>query len=421
MFSKPLQPKKGTLFVLDRLFSVFSKPLKLKKGTSRRSPKEVPFSFQKKCPSLSSPKKVPFSFRTGKRYLFRCFPSLSSPKRKVPFSVFSKPLKPKQGTFFGVFRTGKKYLFLCFPSLSSQKKIPFSFRACQASQVKKGTFFVPDLKKVSFSVFSKPLKRKKNTFFVPDRKKVPISSVFSASQAQKNTFFVPDRKKYLFSVFSKPLKLKKIPCFRSEQPEKGTFFGVFQASQAQKKVPFSFRTGKRYLFLCFPSLSRSGPEKGTFFWRSPMPTATSPSLSSPKRVPLSFRTGVFQASSPVAQVRKRYLPHEPPKQPTPPSLTKRKICPKGECQSVEKTVASSPFEENWRAQSWGVSFGSFPPPGTEIFWRTLENQISFRTGKRYLFRCFPSLSSPKRVPFFFRTGKRYLFGCFPSLSSPKPP
>ena len=199
-------------------------------------------------------KKVPFSFRTLKRYLFPCFPSLSS-ARKIPFS----------------FRTGKRYLFRCFKT--------YFFLCCPPLKPKKIPFFVPDRKKVPFfCVFQAsqaqkkylvfvPNNRKKGTFFQASqaqkrylfrsgREKGTFFGVFQASQAQKRYLFVPDRKTYLF-----------FGLFQASQ--KGTFFGVFQASQAQKKVLFCvpdrfwvffkpLKPKKRYLF-------RSGPEKCTFY------------------------------------------------------------------------------------------------------------------------------------------------------------
>ena len=130
--------------------------------------------------------------------------------------------------FFCVFQASqaqKKYLVFV---PNNRKKVPFS----KPLKPKKGTFFVPDGKKEPFSVFSKPLKPKKGTFSFRTGKtylffglfqasqKGTFFGVFQASQAQKKVLFcVPDR----FWVFFKPLKPKKRYLFRSG-PEKCTFY-----------------------------------------------------------------------------------------------------------------------------------------------------------------------------------------------------
>ena len=287
---------------------MFSKPLK---------PKKVPFSLRAVFDVLqASQAQKKYLFRSffgvfqasqaQKRYLFRSGPEKGT---LVPFSVFSKPLKPPKNTFFGS---------------GQQKKVPFC-------------------------VFSKALKPKNVTCFVPPNK-VPFSlrtffDVFQASQAQKTVpFFVPDRKNVNFSCFPSLSSTKKVPLkapffsvFQASHAlfRSGTFVGIFQASQA----PNFFVSGKRYLFLCFPSLSstknntffvqyrkkvvfqafqaqkwyvfRSGqeqftlkPKKGTFFVPDRRKSIFSQASQVQKRCLFSFRTekstffGVFQASSP---------------------------------------------------------------------------------------------------------------------------
>ena len=113
-------------------------------------------------------------------------------------------------------------------------------------------------------------------------------------------------------MFSKPLQPRRGCLFRSA-PETVPF-SMFSKPLKPKKSTFSFRTGKRLLFRCFLSLSNpkkylfgSTREKNTFFG---VFQASQAQISSPKEVPFSFRTGtkgtffsVFQAS----QAQKRYL------------------------------------------------------------------------------------------------------------------
>ena len=187
----------------------------------------------------------------------------------------------------------------------------------------------------------------------------PKKGTFFVPHLKKGTFFLPHRKKVPFSVFS---------------------------SQAQKR--YLFRSGpERNLFRCFPSLFLCLPSLSSrkkYFFRSAQEKDTC--------------FGVFQAS----QAQKMYLFRSGP-------------------EKVPFSVFSKPFRPKkylFRSGLKKVPFSEFSKP--------LDRKklvFSFRTGKRYLcrcfpffvpdrkklFPCFPSLSSPQ---------KRYLFLCFPSLSSP---
>ena len=428
MFSKPFKPQKGTS-------SVFSKPLKPKKGTFF-DPDRKRYLFR--CfPSLSSPKKVPFSLRTffdvfqdsqaQKKYFFGVFQASQAQKRYlfrsgpekgtlVPFSVFSKPLtqapdnkkrylfvcfprlsSPK--TLPVSFRTGRRYLFLCFPSLSSAKKVRFSF------QTGKRYLFLcfPSLsspKKVPFSL---------RTFF----------DVFQASQAQKTVpFFVPDRENVHFSCFPSLSSTKKVPLkapffsvFQASHARfrSGTFVGIFQASQApnlfrfRKKVPFSvfskpLKHKKQYLF-------RSVPEKGSF-----------PSLSSPTMVRVSFRTGTR-----YPQAQKKYLFRSGPEK----KYFFRKHLKSRKGAFFSFRTEKSTFFGVFQASSPKKYFFRSGPEKSEKSLSQAPKKYLLRCGKENgtFFRCFPSLQ--KKYPFcfgptFFRlfqasqAKKRY----FPAFSKP---
>ena len=324
-----------------------------------------------------------YLFRSGRKKV----PFSVFSRKKVPFSVFSKPLKLQKGTFFFSFRAKKRYLFRCFPSLASPTKVLFR------SGPEKGTFFgvfQAPAQKRSFCVPFQAFEAQKKYLFRFGMEKGTFFCVFQASQAQKRYLFRCGPEKIPFSVFSKPLKPKKgtffvpgkVPFSVLSKPLKpktstffvpdGTFFGVFQASSP-----------KKVLFRRFPSLS-------------------SPTKIPSPRAPKTLTTARNQAD-PTVPHETEYLP--------------------GGRMSVKPNLAEwkRPLPHHPLRKAGGLNpRGCHRPPGTAIFWRTLENQFSLRTGKkRYLFRCVPSLSSPKKVPFFVPDRKKVPFWVFSKPLKPK--